>query len=114
MLEFRNCRIHMIPWLRVRYKKIHLGTKPTRVIQAASRDSDHFRRPAIGFAARNGRAAFGAKATPVLAAGGTRCEMVAQLPLRQAKCGRRREQTWDKSAAAHSLAVATVTLEHHG
>src|SRR5206468_4192975 len=108
---FRNCRVHLIPRLRVRNENIHLRAKPAWIIQAAGGDSDKSRGSLVGFAASDSRAAVRTKAAFVFAACQARCEMVAQLSLRQTKCRRGHEQTGDESAARHSLAVAAMTLE---
>jgi|SRR5581483_713820 len=110
---FRNSRIHLVPRLSVGNEKVHLRTEPAWTIQAASGDSNESGRPFIGLSASQPRAAFGTKAALVPSAGQARCEMVTQLPLRQAECRNGDQQARDESAAGHLLAITAVTLEHH-
>ncbi len=83
MLEFRNFRVDLIPWLRVRNENVHLWTKPARIVQTRGVDSN---RPscALGIlASRHSRAALGAKASLVSPEFPALSEMIAQRPTRQ-------------------------------
>src|SRR5262249_1531616 len=105
--------IHLIPRLRVRNENVHLRLKPTRIIQCAGQNSDGLRL-LFKFAAGNERSAFRTKTALVFSSADAGRKMVAQLSARQSKrfCGH--HHCGSKSAASQSLAIATVTFEHHG
>lgn len=111
--KFRNCRIHLIPWLDIGNEKIHLRTKPAWIIQAASGDSNESCGAFIRLSSSQPRAAFGTEAALVSAARHARCEMVAQLPQRQAECRYWYQQAGNESATGYLLAITAVAFEHH-
>jgi hypothetical protein len=113
LLKIRNRWIHLIPWLSVRNENLHLRLKPAWIIEAAGEDPHKLRFSCFKFRPSESRSAFGTKTALVFSPRNTGCEMVTQLSARQSKRRHRHQNCGSKSAASHSLAIATMTFEHH-
>src|SRR4029450_3550943 len=113
LFEFRNCGIHFVPRLSGRNENIHLRLKPTPIPQGASQDSHKRRIPGFEFGTGHSRSAVGTKTAFVFASPDAGCEMVTQLSARQSEGLCRYQYCRSESAASHSLAISTMTFEHH-
>src|SRR4030095_784573 len=112
LFVFRNCRVELVPRLRVRSEDLELRTEPTRVIQTTGIDSDNSRCALALFPARQARAALGAKTTLVMTKFGARREMIAWRATRELERIRRHNHDIVAGAAARSLAIAAVAAKH--
>jgi hypothetical protein len=99
--------------LRVRNENIHLGSKPTRIIKTAGKDSHEWRITRFKFGSCKSRPAFGTITAFMLASSDAGREMVTQLSARQSKRLCRYQDCGNKSAATHLLAIAAMAFQHH-
>src|SRR5579862_855993 len=109
MLELRNCRVELIPWLRVGDVDVELRPKDARVVQARRSDAN----AAVALAAGNAAAALGAKSTLILSSRHTFGEVIAEFAFRQRERTFREVHHRQISAARNVLAIAAVAVAHY-
>ena len=111
LFKLLQCRIHLVPRMRVCCPHIYLRFEPARIIQARHSDRDNVRER-LGLAL-NRRAAFRAKAPMGLAARLTGRGMETQRALQELESFGRHDHVRRKRTSARSLAITTVTVKHH-
>ncbi len=108
-LEFRQFRVHRVPWLRVGGPNFALRFVQTRIIQSPSR----YPLPEIAFAAKQSRTAFRTETAHIVAHHFPGCAEVFRRALGNLEGLRGDVKNRSVRSAGRFLAVAAVTVERH-
>ncbi len=111
MSVFRGRRIHDIPELCIRSINLQRGLKNTRIIQARGQNTND----SFVWALRTGktRSALWTKTSQIVSAGFTLSAIALNRALRDTKCREWKNDRRSVGTTGHSLAIATMALQHH-